>query len=588
MLLIGMSEDLPYSYYQCLRWVVCLVSVALFFIQYNHKSIDATNCLFLSPMAGYALFIVDLVLLPYLFLDGGVLVVLFFNFCTLIFLIILYRDGKLRGALILCWLIIAVIFNPFIPFQAEESEWKIIDFVTGLCFIVSYAWNDLYCRKLLITSLSKKKLKYAQVQFNSYRSKAELSSAEIHNLTYYIDNVCYLAYLYQLPGTFYAMARGWCTNEQDVGGNSKEFIKSLEKIAEIINSDSTFVEPRLAKNNREDYQSKCTEVMYLLGYIYEHGYYLGWNGFRIPLLRTENFPISDSYLKILEDEGVLKLIFSKARKKTLAYLKILEDEWLSKPLTEMIVFGHLPSDFEYLKSEVRHEFALSNEGSLGSLIKNLGCFDDAMDCDTRGNLEYSLNYRFQVGRIDKNPDKAYEWYKKAAELGHLQSMLRLAAMHTDGEGDLKDLKQAKYWIKQASTFIEAQKAKINKAREYYFSSSSQEANNVIPTQSSSNSTPLGESNPEVLSQNFTQYLSPPTKGLLNSSKTNLVSCDGEKAVFQIPEKFKFLKAKLEAKSEEIVEALKVSGSSNLKYITIELIPNSATTLEAKVVKPEGD
>jgi uncharacterized protein YjbI with pentapeptide repeats len=115
-----------------------------------------------------------------------------------------------------------------------------------------------------------------------------------------------------------------------------------------------------------------------------------------------------------------------------------------------------------------------------------------------------------------------------------------------------------------------------------------EAENVIPTQSSSNSTPLGESNPEVLSQNFTQYLSPPTKGLLNSSKTNLVSCDGEKAVFQMPEKFKFLKAKLEAKSEEIIEALKVSGSPNLKYITIELIPNSATTLEAKVVKPEGD
>ena len=126
-------------------------------------------------------------------------------------------------------------------------------------------------------------------------------------------------------------------------------------------------------------------------------------------------------------------------------------------------------------------------------------------------------------------------------------------------------------------------------------------------QSSNNSSPLREISPETPSQSFTQQLSPASRGLLISSKANLVSCDGEKAVFQIPEKFKFLKAKLEAKSEEIIEALKVSGSPNLKYITIELtaanpsgdlgkgldtlsvkLTQSSSPLEDRGVKPRAE
>ena len=489
MLLIGMSEDLPYSYYQCLRWVVCLVSVALFFIQYNHRIPVSGD----SVSVGFILYIVvyiNLILaVPLLFVDNGVPLALFINFCGFLFATLFgdCNQKENRVSLSMGCLIIAVIFNPLIPVHTTEFFWKVIDFVIGLWFISYYASNDLYSRKLLITLLYKKTLKEAQEEFNSFRAVAELSLMEInYNLIDYIDDMCYLASLYARPGTFNAMMRGACANEQDISANSKEFLKSLERATEVSNSDSRFVEARVPEIYREKYKSKYTDLMYLLGHIHERGYHLGCNVY--------DLPSSCSYLSKIFRGG-----------------------------------GH------YLWS-----------------------------------WEYWSNYGFQVGRIDKNPAKAHEWYKKAAELGHLQSMLRLAAMHTHGEGTIKDLKQAKYWINKAE-------------------SSSQKAKDVIPTtQSSSNSTPLGESNPEVLSQNFTQYLSPPTKGLLNSSKTNLVSCDGEKAVFQMPEKFKFLKAKLEAKSEEIIEALKVSGSPNLKYITIELIPNSATTLEAKVVKPEGD
>jgi DNA polymerase-3 subunit gamma/tau len=69
---------------------------------------------------------------------------------------------------------------------------------------------------------------------------------------------------------------------------------------------------------------------------------------------------------------------------------------------------------------------------------------------------------------------------------------------------------------------------------------------------------------------FMQFLNPPTKGLINSSKAKLISCSGEKAVFAIPEKFKFLKTKLEAKNEELIQALKQALNPEIKFIEIQI------------------
>jgi hypothetical protein len=72
------------------------------------------------------------------------------------------------------------------------------------------------------------------------------------------------------------------------------------------------------------------------------------------------------------------------------------------------------------------------------------------------------------------------------------------------------------------------------------------------------------------SSDFMQFLNPPTKGLINSSKAKLISSSGEKAVFAIPEKFKFLKTKLEAKNEELIQALKQALNPEIKFIEIQI------------------
>jgi DNA polymerase-3 subunit gamma/tau len=74
----------------------------------------------------------------------------------------------------------------------------------------------------------------------------------------------------------------------------------------------------------------------------------------------------------------------------------------------------------------------------------------------------------------------------------------------------------------------------------------------------------------TLADDFMQFLNPPTKGLINSSKAKLISSSGEKAVFAIPEKFKFLKTKLEAKNEELIQALKQALNPEIKFIEIQI------------------
>ena len=42
-----------------------------------------------------------------------------------------------------------------------------------------------------------------------------------------------------------------------------------------------------------------------------------------------------------------------------------------------------------------------------------------------------------------------QWFLKAAEQGHASAQYNLGAMYAHGDGILKDLSKAKYWIKKA-------------------------------------------------------------------------------------------------------------------------------------------
>lgn len=52
--------------------------------------------------------------------------------------------------------------------------------------------------------------------------------------------------------------------------------------------------------------------------------------------------------------------------------------------------------------------------------------------------------------IKRDFDKAYEWYTKAAKLGHIHSIRTLGNAYQDGYGVHKDLTQARYWFEKGS------------------------------------------------------------------------------------------------------------------------------------------
>jgi len=79
---------------------------------------------------------------------------------------------------------------------------------------------------------------------------------------------------------------------------------------------------------------------------------------------------------------------------------------------------------------------------------------------------------------------------------------------------------------------------------------------------------------EAIHNAYASYLSPSCKGLLDSSKSRLISIDNAVAVFNIPERFKFLKTKIEAKSAEIITAINKTGA-DVKSLELQVVANDA-------------
>lgn len=65
---------------------------------------------------------------------------------------------------------------------------------------------------------------------------------------------------------------------------------------------------------------------------------------------------------------------------------------------------------------------------------------------------HSIAYTYYISRdgVDKDLQKAFEYYKKAAELGLAKSQNQIGAMYENGEGVERDLDEAVFWYKKAS------------------------------------------------------------------------------------------------------------------------------------------
>lgn len=73
----------------------------------------------------------------------------------------------------------------------------------------------------------------------------------------------------------------------------------------------------------------------------------------------------------------------------------------------------------------------------------------------RGVLYFEVN-----PRAKSNMQKAFDWYKKAAEQGHEASQLNLGVMYNQGRGVKQDYKEAAHWYEKASAQGNA-KAQLN-------------------------------------------------------------------------------------------------------------------------------
>lgn len=95
------------------------------------------------------------------------------------------------------------------------------------------------------------------------------------------------------------------------------------------------------------------------------------------------------------------------------------------------------------------------------------------------------------------------------------------------------------------------------------------------------------SNASSLNNDFVSELSPSCKGLFISSKASLHSTNGSVATIHIPERFKFLKNKLEAKSSEVITAINKTSSKSITQINF-VLSNDAPVDNTYTAQPKID
>ncbi|CAB5303897.1 unnamed protein product [Rhizophagus irregularis] len=88
---------------------------------------------------------------------------------------------------------------------------------------------------------------------------------------------------------------------------------------------------------------------------------------------------------------------------------------------------------------------VNGEGTEKNLEKAFCWYQKAAEKDHIDGM-YGLANRYYNGEgTEKNLEKAFHWYQKAAEKGHIDAIFNLAACYRNGEGTEKNLEKAFYW-----------------------------------------------------------------------------------------------------------------------------------------------
>ena len=289
-------DDLSDSYYKVLRWTVFLASVSSFSIQ-CHKigGQSIRRYTFCAILFFFSWLLLELAraYFPY---GDNLLSIFAWAVNLLIFPALLSSSPHLGLGV---WLCIAIIFNPLISFDFDSSWWELMNpfsyslssisiFETfpylicfsiawiGLWFISWYLRQSFHCKKLLVTLTNKKKVENSSHYENEFKYAQEIFKSSIEDAELgYVKAMFRLAEIYSYPGTFWAMVRGSCDNEQDLTGRLDESIKWLKRAAaEFANVDAKiakgFISP--AFNGKKIAENECSIAMFALGTVYEYGY----------------------------------------------------------------------------------------------------------------------------------------------------------------------------------------------------------------------------------------------------------------------------------------------------------------------------
>ena len=89
-----------------------------------------------------------------------------------------------------------------------------------------------------------------------------------------------------------------------------------------------------------------------------------------------------------------------------------------------------------------------NDGNYGSAVS---CFKEALQLTDDVEAQFRLGHCYYLGEgTSKDNAEAFEWFKKAAEQGHLEAQYRLGACYFKGEGVVRDYGKAMEWYTKAA------------------------------------------------------------------------------------------------------------------------------------------
>ena len=267
--------------------------------------------------------------------------------------------------------------------------------------------------------------------------------------------------------------------------------------------------------------------------------------------------------RVLEILGVIP---SDELKEIARSILIRDIENLCNKLDELVARGKEPSRIaselaNYLLNLLEKLASKTTDTKFQELIDlckeiNIENFELVQIIDSLSELEF----RFNKNSLTRNILKA--WFVKMA---HRADMLIVKGLLSRIE---KLENGERSTVNSQRTLVNSEKPIVS--NQSFKPKSESSTFNVQPSAFDSESSIPLTPNP-TNSNDFLDYLSPGSKGMLISSQAQLIEINNGIALMKMPDNFKFLKSRLEAKAEELISAVQKSSGKEVKSLNIEVV-----------------